>query len=258
MAARVLVIEDDPDLRPLMEQILTEPGYRVSTAATGHAGLGHFEAHQPDLVLLDLLLPDLDGLEVCRRIRARSAVPVIMLTGLTAEPVVVAGLEAGADGYLTKPFSPGVLVARIQAALRRKQVPDPQGAAPDSRAGPAGRTVLLVDEAWMRETLALGLRTAGFEVLEAADAPGALDILGRYRPAAILLDLRLPGMDGVRFAEELRRRGLRPGIPIIVLSAAEGARQQAALIGAEACLAKPFRLTELLAEVARVTTAGGR
>ena len=119
MAARVLVIEDDPDLRPLMEQILTEPGYRVSTAATGHAGLGHFEAHQPDLVLLDLVLPDMNGLEVCRLIRAQSAVPIIILTAVTDRSVLVAGLQAGADDYVTKPFSPDELVARVGAALRR-------------------------------------------------------------------------------------------------------------------------------------------
>ena len=94
-------------------------GYRVLAAADGPGGLATARRESPDLVLLDLLLPGMDGREVCRRLRAESAVPIIMLTALAEDSDQIVGLELGADDYLTKPFSPAVLVARVRAALRR-------------------------------------------------------------------------------------------------------------------------------------------
>ncbi len=119
MSDLILVIEDEPKIARLARDYLEKYGYRVLLAADGAAGLAAARREPPDLVLLDLLLPGLDGREVCRRLRAESAVPIIMLTALAEESDQIVGLELGADDYITKPFSPAVLVARVRAALRR-------------------------------------------------------------------------------------------------------------------------------------------
>jgi two-component system phosphate regulon response regulator PhoB len=126
----LLVIEDDPDIVELLRYNLEREGYRVLVATDGERGLADAARHQPDLVLLDLMLPGLDGLEVCRRLRAQDgtrAIPVLILTAKSEEADVVIGLEMGADDYLTKPFSPRECLARVRALLRRAQraVEDP-------------------------------------------------------------------------------------------------------------------------------------
>jgi CheY-like chemotaxis protein len=118
--------------------------------------------------------------------------------------------------------------------------------------GMHGPVLVVEDDAAIRELVAVALKSAGFEVLEAADGVAALQLVERWRPTAIVLDLALPRMDGAAFAHELRRRRMLPGIPIIVLSAVTQARQQAAAIGAEVCLSKPFAIPELVREVVRV------
>lgn len=122
----VLVIEDEQDIQELIRYNLAKEGYRVTLAETGEDGLSHARNQTPDLILLDLMLPGIDGLEVCRQIKADQTlrpVPIIMLTAKGEESDIVTGLELGADDYVTKPFSPKVLVARIRAVLRRQTIP---------------------------------------------------------------------------------------------------------------------------------------
>jgi two-component system, OmpR family, response regulator MtrA len=115
----LLFIEDDDGIRLALSLALEDEGYSVVQAPTGIDGLRQFEAVQPDLVLLDLRLPDMSGFDVCRALRARSIVPIIMITAQTDTHDMVAGLEAGADDYVTKPVVPKELAARIRALLRR-------------------------------------------------------------------------------------------------------------------------------------------
>jgi two-component system, OmpR family, response regulator MtrA len=119
MEARILLVEDDPSIRELTERGLRAAGFDVLTAAAGDEGLERFETDRPDAVVLDVMLPGLDGLEVCRSIRAISSVPVVMLTARSDTIDVVVGLESGADDYVTKPFEMPELVARVRASLRR-------------------------------------------------------------------------------------------------------------------------------------------
>ena len=119
MGRSVLLVEDDARVRRVLKLALDDEGYRVSEAATAEEGLRLVETMQPDVVLLDLMLPDLDGFAVCRTIRRSSDVPVIMVTARTDSHDVVAGLEAGADDYVTKPLVAKELSARIRALLRR-------------------------------------------------------------------------------------------------------------------------------------------
>ncbi len=116
----VLVVDDEPNIRELVQVALTFHGCTVLTAATGQGALGEAEANQPDLIVLDVVLPDLDGFEVCRRLRARGDdVPIIFLTARDTSSDTVQGLALGGDDYVTKPFSVEALVARIRAVLRR-------------------------------------------------------------------------------------------------------------------------------------------
>jgi DNA-binding response OmpR family regulator len=119
VAARVLIIEDDPNVAEVVTRYLEREGYAVESAADGLAGLELALSDPPDLVVLDLMLPSLTGLEVCRRLRAKAPVPVIMLTARGDEVDRIAGLELGADDYVSKPFSPRELTARVKAVLRR-------------------------------------------------------------------------------------------------------------------------------------------
>jgi len=118
-ATKILVVEDDPEIRDLLEEFLTVEGYIVQTADSPPSADRLVERRWADLIILDLMMPKEDGLSFCRRIRARSQVPIIMLTAKTAEIDRIVGLEFGADDYLGKPFNPRELLARIRAIMRR-------------------------------------------------------------------------------------------------------------------------------------------
>jgi two-component system, OmpR family, phosphate regulon response regulator PhoB len=136
MAREVLVVEDEPDIRRLVVLHLEREGFRCRTATTGSDALREVKAAVPDLVVLDLMLPEVDGLEVCRRLRrdtSTAGIPIIMLTAKSDEVDRIVGLEIGADDYVGKPFSPKELVARVRAVLRRSH---PSQATPVLTVGP--------------------------------------------------------------------------------------------------------------------------
>jgi two-component system, OmpR family, alkaline phosphatase synthesis response regulator PhoP len=121
MSSLILVVDDEPKIVRLARDYLEKNGFRVVTAADGPSALAMARREHPDLIVLDLLLPGMDGREVCRILRAESDVPIIMLTALSEESDQIVGLEIGADDYIVKPFSPRALVARVRALLRRTQ-----------------------------------------------------------------------------------------------------------------------------------------
>ena len=130
--ATVLIVDDEEDILELLRHNLTKDGYRVICAESGEQALTEIRKQPPDVVILDVMLPGVDGLDVCRQVKAAaetSHVPIIMLTARTEEADMVAGLELGADDYITKPFSPRVVLARVKAVLRRKRMPLPENAA---------------------------------------------------------------------------------------------------------------------------------
>jgi DNA-binding response OmpR family regulator len=118
-AQTVLVVEDEPSIASFVSLYLKNAGYDVKTAGTGSAALSQVATEQPALIVLDLMLPDIDGIEVCRRIRQRLEVPILMLTARDEDVDKIIGLEVGADDYMTKPFNPRELVARVKSILRR-------------------------------------------------------------------------------------------------------------------------------------------
>jgi DNA-binding response OmpR family regulator len=131
MAARILLVDDEHSIQTLLSYPLRKEGYEVVQATDGADALSRFAEQQFDLVVLDLMLPKIDGLEVCRRLRSSSSVPIIMLTAKSDEIDKVVGLELGADDYITKPFSVREFSSRIKAALRRAEMSRPAETQPD-------------------------------------------------------------------------------------------------------------------------------
>ncbi|MET8257435.1 response regulator transcription factor [Micromonospora zamorensis] len=169
--SRVLVVEDEESFSDALSYMLRKEGFEVSVAATGTDALTEFDRTGADIVLLDLMLPEMSGTEVCRQLRQRSAVPIIMVTARDSEIDKVVGLEIGADDYVTKPYSPRELVARIRAVLRRQSPEAAEAGAPTLAAGPVRmdieRHVVTVDGGAVQlplkefELLELLLRNAG-------------------------------------------------------------------------------------------------
>ena len=164
----IVVVDDEANIADLVGLYLEREGFRVLKAATGDAGLEAFRQHRPRLVVLDVGLPDVDGLEVCKRIRMTSRVPIIFLTARDGEVDRVLGLELGADDYLTKPFSPAELVARVKAVLRRTDGgPAPEVVQAGRVTVDAGRREVRVDDG------AVELTTKEFDLLKfLAERPG--------------------------------------------------------------------------------------
>jgi DNA-binding response OmpR family regulator len=181
MPSRVLIVEDEPDIRELVVHHLKREGYLVSAASSGEEALRQAHAVPPDLVILDLMMPVMDGLEVCRRLRqdpATAMLPIVMLTAKGDEVDRVVGLEIGADDYIVKPFSPKELLARVRAVLRRS------GPAPG--AAPLTLGALIMD---------LGTHTVSVDGLALALTPKEFDLLralvearGRVLSREFLLD----------------------------------------------------------------------
>jgi len=120
---KILIVDDDPQIRRLLEYSLSKEGAEIITSEDGKDGLRNFYLHKPDLVILDVMMPNMDGWETCRNIRQLSDVPIIMLTALGREEDIVKGLDIGVDDYISKPFSVKILVARARSALRRADLP---------------------------------------------------------------------------------------------------------------------------------------
>ncbi len=164
----VLVVEDEPNIADLVDMYLSREGFRVVKKATGEDGLAAVRDQRPRLVVLDVGLPDIDGLEVCRRIRSTSAIPIIFLTARADEIDRILGLELGGDDYLTKPFAPAELVARVKAVLRRTDGP------PSAEILQAGTAVVDVGRREIRvEDAPVDFTTKEFELLRfLAERPG--------------------------------------------------------------------------------------
>ncbi len=158
----ILVVDDEPNIIELATMYLEQEGFRVINARDGQAALDRVKVDRPALVVLDLMLPQVDGWQVCRKIRADSDLPILMLTARDDDVDKIVGLELGADDYMTKPFNPRELVARVKAILRRTEPRRPEQAGPlhvgDVAIDPARRTVHIGKEE-------IGLRTKEFDLL---------------------------------------------------------------------------------------------
>jgi DNA-binding response OmpR family regulator len=162
MPRTILVVDDEPTLRETLAEALDADGFRVVTASDGREALAQFREHHPELVVLDLMLPELSGVEVCRILRRESGVPILMLTAKSGEIDKVLGLELGADDYVTKPFSLRELTARIRALLRRTEQPVAEAPA---MVGLGDLTVDLAGHRLLRDGVPVPLKPKVFELL---------------------------------------------------------------------------------------------
>jgi DNA-binding response OmpR family regulator len=214
-AQTVLVVEDETSIASFVALYLKNAGYSVRTAATGREALAQVEAQQPALIVLDLMLPDMDGIEVCRRIRQRRDVPILMLTARDEDVDKIIGLEVGADDYMTKPFNPRELVARVKSILRRATPARREGETAQIRHGE------LVVDAGRREV------RVGDEEIQLA--PKEFDLLWElldHRGLVLTRDQLLERVWGYTFAGDTRtvdvhvrqlRRKLGDASPIVTV-----------------------------------------
>ena len=165
MARTILVVEDETTLRETLADALEVEGFRVVAAADGREALTRFRAERPDLVLLDLMLPELSGIEVCRIIRAESGVPIVMLTAKDSELDKVVGLELGADDYVTKPFSLRELSARIRALFRRSEQVAASAASTPAVVDLGRVQIDLAGHRILRDGAAVAIKPKAFELL---------------------------------------------------------------------------------------------
>jgi two-component system cell cycle response regulator len=233
MTARVLVVDDIAANLRLLEAKLLNEYYEVNVATSGEQALSVIEEWTPDVVLLDVMMPGLDGYEVCRRLKSQAAtahIPVVMVTALTEQAERVRGLEAGADDFLSKPLDDATLFARLRALLRVKQVMDawrvraetardlgfePDPTPPASMAG-ARALVVSADPAEAAEIAAV-LRLDGLEAEVVADAAAAWTALEARPPDLVLLSLSLDGGDALRLASRLRAEAPTRDVPLMLV-----------------------------------------
>ncbi len=214
-SAEILVVEDEESIASFVSLYLKNAGYAVRTAATGNAAITEVHSKEPALIILDLMLPDLDGIEVCRRIRQKSDVPILMLTARDEDIDKIIGLEVGADDYMTKPFNPRELVARVKSILRR--------VTPERREAQGERIVHgdLVIDAGRREVTVSGV--------EVRLAPKEFELLWElldHRGLVLTRDQLLERVWGYTFAGDTRtvdvhvrqvRRKLGEASPIVTV-----------------------------------------
>jgi DNA-binding response OmpR family regulator len=210
---RVLVVEDDPDIAQLVARYLEKSGFSVELLSNGRDALAALAARPPDVLVLDLMLPQVDGLEICRGVRgsdATAAIPIIMLTARAEESDRIVGLEIGADDYLAKPFSPNELVARVRALLRRAQ----RGAPAASAGRPVSYGSIAIDPE--RHTIT----DAGVPVTLTAKEFLLLEYLLQHRGRVLSRDVLLTDVWGYRYTGGTRTvdvhvRRLREKLPLL-------------------------------------------
>jgi PAS domain S-box-containing protein len=235
----VLVVDDDPDVSKLVKMQLEHSGYRVFTLGRGGSVVAWVTRKRPDLILLDLILPDMEGmagLDVLRELKetpATADIPVVVMTIAQDDGTA---WTLGAVDYLTKPVDGSVLLRSVEQALTWQ-----------------GRVLIVEDDPDTVGLLSSTMRQIGFTPLVASDGYEALALARRYRPDLILLDLRLPGMDGYESLTHLKRDAVTQTIPIIAISAhvahVEQERNRLVALGAASFVPKPFSVEDLLSEV---------
>jgi len=232
----VLVADDDPDIAELVKLHLEQAGYQTIVAGRGVQVLEVARREHPDLIVLDILLPDMDGRAVLETLKSEpntADIPVLILSIMADDG---GAFDLGAAGYLTKPIDEQELLGAVRAAFARR-----------------GRILVVEDDVDTIEMMRLALRRVGYTVDIAAEGYEALSLARRWRPQAILLDLRLPGMDGYEALTHLKRSPITQDIPIIVTSAhvVDTAKEDKRLkgLGVVSFLSKPFTVNQLVAEI---------
>ncbi len=244
-STRILVVDDDPDIRELLADYIAKQGLSVTTVADGASMDRELAEGSYDLVLLDLMIPGEGGLSIAQRLKRTTQMPIIMLTALNDSVETVVGLELGADDYVSKPFNPRVLLARIRAVLRRPRTSFTE------QAYDGARILIVDDDEDIRTLLSNYLTQQGFIVATATGGADMDRVLAEQDADLVLLDLRMPGEEGLHVAARLKQSH---NLPIIIMTAVDEEIEQVVglEIGADDYVGKPFEPRELLARIKAV------
>jgi DNA-binding response OmpR family regulator/two-component sensor histidine kinase len=241
-APRILVVEDDPDIATLIAQNLTQVGYTVQTVGTGKSAIEMVKRERPDLVTLDIYLPDVDGLEVLQTLKtdpASADVPVIVVSVM---PDNKESLRLGAIDYLTKPIDASMLIDSVSKVL-----------------GQVGSVLVIEDDLDTSNLLTTALSRAGFRVMVTSNGRQGLALAKEEQPNLIMLDLKLPRMDGYTVLHYLKKSPATARIPVIIMTGSvtldEVKRQEFVALGAANFLAKPFDVQMLLKQIEAVVAS---
>ena len=258
---RILLVDDDPVMHTLLEATLRAPGRVIRTATNGAAADALLARERYDLVLLDLFLSDEDGRRLLRSWRSRPAtslLPVFILSARLGGDVKAECYALGADGYFEKPFDPAVIAAAVQGRLRRASGPvpavrDPVAPRPAAPAGPA-KVMIAEDDPLIARIVTHRLGKGGHQLTHVADGAAALAAIAQARPDLLILDIKMPEIDGLEVLRRLRADAATRTLPVILLTAL-GEEEDVVRgfgLGADDYLVKPFSPTELAVRVDRL------
>ena len=239
---RILVVDDDPDIATLLERNLAQVGYKVATVGTGRAALDHVRRERPDLVTLDLYLPDMGGLEVLEILKADPATADVPVVVVSVMPDDRPSMEKGAIDYIAKPIDSAVLLSVVSRVL-----------------GQVGSVLVVEDDLDTSAMVTEALQRAGLRVMVTSNGRRALSLARSELPNLILLDLRLPRMDGYTILQNLRQSASTAKIPVIIMTGSvtidEVKRRELAALCASGFLAKPFSIEALIGQIDSVLAA---
>jgi len=235
----VLVVDDSAPMRELIRSLLEKAGYLVAEADGGASALQLARLLQPQLITLDVMLPDLDGFDVIQVLRNDPLTRDLPVLFISATSERERALALGGSAFITKPFTSDELISQIRALLAPRQ-----------------RRVLVMDDDYhVRPTLARLLQRGGFQVSEAADGRTGLEFIERDPPDLVLLDIRMPDIDGYEVLRRIKLNPLHQHIPVVILTASDlgkNAQEHALALGAVRYLEKPIASGDLLAEIERI------
>ncbi|MCW7538452.1 response regulator [Aquabacterium sp. A7-Y] len=249
MSARILVVDDNPLNLELATELLQMEGYEVTTATDSEQAQQSLATQLPDLVLLDLSLPRMDGLTLTRKLKADpryADVPVVALTALAMKGDEEKALEAGCNGYITKPIDTLRFAAQVRQTLRLRQSA--------AATGPGLKVLVVEDRAVDMRLASAVLAAGGHRVAEAGTAEAALEAVMSDRPDVILLDLELPGQDGMSLLRRLKAMDELRLIPVVAVTALPERYREGEVLaaGCDAFITRPFNTRELGQLLARV------
>ncbi|MBU1577048.1 MAG: response regulator [Candidatus Edwardsbacteria bacterium] len=262
--ARILVVDDDANIINFFQAVLEEQGYTVATAGNGIEAIKKVKEFHPEVILLDVIMPEMDGYEVTEELKgdpATSSISIILVTGMDTLDDKVRGLEAGADDFITKPFNFDELVARVRSLVKLKRLQDQlanlqkeftQDILLKQKQKLSQNIILVVeDDERISKVMSNVLGTGGYITHIVKDGLEAMEFLKDNVPDIILLDLMLPGLDGMEVLKRIREKPLTKEVPVIVITAVDDFKTKikGLYIGADDYLVKPVKSLELLARV---------
>jgi len=251
VSAKILVVDDEPNLLRMVAYSFEAEGFRVITAENATAALTKAQTERPDAVLLDVMLPDMSGLDVCRQLRARpdtAHVPIIMLSALVEVADKIRGLEAGADEYIIKPVEPDELVMCVQTLLEHIRQTRPRR---EDKTRAKTKILVVDDEPNLLRLISYSFAVEGYDVITAERGSDALKKARMEQPDVIVLDVMLPDMNGLEVCRQLRANRETAHLPIMILSIRSEIQDKIRgfKAGADGYLTKPVDSDELVARI---------